>query len=106
MIFVIVGWSAIGAWRMMTRDACRWPKDTRTGAATPAVFQSSPGASRRKLKYFFAERAVVLASLSDPPRALRHTRHGGQSRSRTRRPVALNGIKAAVIIVFISVLSW
>jgi len=25
MISVIVGWSAIGAWRMMTRDACRRP---------------------------------------------------------------------------------
>ena len=67
------------------------------------VFRSSPGCPAAKAEFLSAERTVVLAPVICPAhRALRRTRHGGGSRSGTRRPAALDGIKPAVFIVFIS----
>jgi hypothetical protein len=88
-----------------TRRACPEERSGPRLRAEEHVWCSGPrqAARRRKLKFFLPNEPWCLPPSSDPHTGpLRRTRHGGGSRSE-RSPAALDGIKPAVVIVFISV---
>jgi hypothetical protein len=89
----------------MTRDACRWPPGHSADVATPAVFQSSKGCQSAKVEILFAERTVLLALvIRSAPGPETYSRWWRIQVLERAAPVALNGIKPVVVIVFISVL--